>query len=257
MLSKEFGIMRKKSGFVTLAVIMLLLPFIVSAEEKIEVGAPEWQTYVYEENGVMKGFAYKIVKDVLERAGVSYDFKIYPWARAYNQGLEKKNFLLVGVGRTPKRENLFHWIGGVAKGSDIYFYKLKSNPIRMNSLKDARQHKIGVERASYYYEYLVLNGFEKEKEIHEATHPEQLLKMLSIGRLPLILLDESRLSVEAEQAGLDPNLFEKAFFAFEVTENMAFSKNTSPELVQKVRNAYQELVREGKIRTMLVSIVEE
>ena len=247
----------RKLGIATLVVIMLLLPFMASAEEKsIEVGGVDWQTYAYEKDGVMKGFAYKIVKDVLERAGVSFKYKIYPWVRAYDNGLKKKNFLLVGVGRTPKREKLFHWVGAVAKGSDIYFYKSKSNPIQIDSIEDARQYKVGVERASYYYDFLVLNGFKKEN-IHIVTRPSQYMKMLIADRLPLILLDESRLSIEAEKVKLAPNSFEKALFAFNVTENMAFSKTTPLNLVEKVRNAYQELVREGKIRTVLVSILEE
>ncbi len=99
-----------------------------------------------------------------------------------------------------------------------------------------------------------MNGF---KQIDLVIEPDQLLKMSYKKRNPFFLLDEARMTKIADQLKLDPSLFEKALFAFNVTDNMAFSKNTSPELVKKVRDAYQALVKDGKIRSVVVSTVGE
>lgn len=231
------------------------------AEEKspqfiLEVASSDWRPYVYEENGVIKGSAYKIAKDVLDRAGVQFNYRILPWARVYRNGLDKENYLIGGLGRTPKRENLFHWIGPVTVGTDIFFYKLKSNSVQINHIDDAKDYPIGVERDSYYHDFLLLNEFD-ENNISPVTNPDQLVRMLASNRVPFILLGERRFLKLAEELGLDPALFDRALFAFNVTDNLAFSKNTSAELVKKLRGAYRELVSEGKIRTVLLSTVGE
>jgi len=225
-----------------------------SNELVVEVAVPQWRPYIYKENGVVKGYAYKILKDVFNRAGVPFNFFIRPWARVYNDGLEKKNYLIPGIGRTPKREKLFNWVGPITKGDNNFIYKLKSNPITIKSIKDAKNYMVGTERGSYSHDLLVTNGL---KKIYPVGTVEQLLQMLMLKRLTFFILDEERFLNEVEKLKLDPNLFEKALLAINVQEYMAFSKNTSPELVEKLRKAYQEIVKEGKIRTMLISTLEE
>ncbi|WP_019613872.1 substrate-binding periplasmic protein [Psychromonas ossibalaenae] len=213
----------------------------------VNVEISEWLPYAYQENGEFKGFAYQIAKDVFARADIAYEFRIKPWARVYDLGLKKKNYMICGVGRTPKREKLFNWVGPVAKNIDIYFYKLKSSPIEINNLEQVRKYVVGVERDAYTHDFMVINGFDKAG-YHHVSKTDQLLKMLLAGRFELFLLEEQRVLKEAEKLSLDPELFEKVYFAFNVTDYMAFSKMTSPALADKVRKAYQELHDEGKIR---------
>ncbi len=250
---------------VILRITFLLLLSVCMSNVQAEKSAPEfivevvssdWKPYVYEEKGVIKGSAYKIIKDVLDRAGVRFNYRILPWARAYRNGLDKENYLIGGLGRTPKRETLFHWIGPVTAGADIFFYKLKSNPVKIIDVDEAKNYSIGAERNSYYHDFLLQNEFDVNN-ISPVTYPDQLIRMLVSNRIPFILLDERRFLKLAEELSLDPALFDKALFAFNVTDNLAFSKKTSLELVKRLRDAYQKLVNEGEIRTVLLSTVGE
>jgi len=64
----------------------------------------------------------------------------------------------------------------------------------------------------------------------------------------LFLLEESRVLHEAQKSNINPLVFEKALFAFKVTDYMAFSKMTSPMIFDRIRKSYKALQKEGKIK---------
>jgi len=150
------------------------------------------------------------------------------------------------LGRTQAREKVFHWIGPVTQGIDIYFYKLKSNPIEINSIAQARQYKIATERDSYRQEFLLAQGFD-ESNIFPVSTNEQGISMLKLKRYPLYLISERRLQVLSKTKGIDPSIFEKALYGFSVKDYLAIGLNSSFQLVNKVTDAYQQLQAEGKI----------
>jgi len=57
------------------------------------------------------------------------------WARVYKNGFEKKNYFISGLGRTPKREKLFQWVGPITKGIDIHFSNLKPTLFKLRILR--------------------------------------------------------------------------------------------------------------------------
>ncbi len=218
-----------------------------SAEElPVEIVCTQWRPYVVQENSVITGPVYDIAKQVLDRAGVPFEYKTKPWARIYNNGLTKRDYLIGCLGRTPAREALFHWIGPVTQGIDIYFYKLKSNPIVVTTLEQARQYNIATERGSYNHDFLRLKGFD-ESRIFPMSGNEQAISLLRIKRYPLYLISEDRMLALAKLKGIDPSIYERVLFAFSVKDYLAFSLDTSSILVEKVAEAYGALQAEGKI----------
>ncbi len=212
----------------------------------VNVVSSEWRPYASAENGVVKGFAYEIVKAVFERADVPFEFAIKPWARVYMEGRDKKNYMIAGVGRTREREVFFSWIGPVTKGSDIFFYKLRGNPLTINNLDDAKNHQVAVVRDTYYYNFLAMKGFDKNN-IHIVNRVEQLLELIVMERDDFFLFDDTGVLKYAKELNISPTLFKKALFAFNVTDYMAFSKTSSPEIVERVRSSYESLKKEGRI----------
>jgi len=235
-----------------LLIISLISIFDVSAynEEVISVGCSDWKPYVYQKEGELDGSVYQIVKAVFERAQIPFTFDILPWARAYSSGIKNKNYLVACLGRTPEREENFHWIGPVSLGINVYFYKLKSNPLQVANIEEAKKQSIGLVRNSYSQEYINRNKF-SEDNLSYVVHSKQLLKMLTFGRYELTLLEEDGLSLLAGQVNLPAEHFEKALFAFSVVDHLAFSKNTSQEIISRVKNAYQQLADEGKITELI------
>ncbi len=213
---------------------------------KILARGPNWEPYIYKQDSQIKGYAYNIAKDVLEAAKVPHEFAVQPWARVYRDGQDIANFMIIGVGRTPKREKMFQWIGPIAKGSDIHFFKLRKNSIFVKNLEDIKSFKVGVERDSYYEDFVRINGFEG-KNISLTADVLKIMKMLLHGRIDFVLMQQERIDLGVKEMGIAPETFEKALFGFNVTDYIAFSKQTSPTVVNKIKDAYQQLNKAGKI----------
>jgi len=152
------------------------------------------------------------------------------------------------LGRTEVRENKFQWIAPMDKGIELYFYTLKSNSIKLKNLADAKKYKIACIKSTYAEQFLVAHNFPK-KNIKAIIIPKQLVMMLKNKRVDFVLSNIEELSEAAKKLHVDVNkLIKKAFFGFKVQNYLAFSKSTPKALVEKVKKAYKELEKKGKIK---------
>ena len=91
----------------------------------VAVVTEDWKPYSFEEDGAVKGSATGLVRKVLERAGIDYSIKVYPWARAYSMALNDDDTLIFAIVRSGEREPLFNWVGQVAPTDSCSFYITK------------------------------------------------------------------------------------------------------------------------------------
>lgn len=223
-----------------------------SLNTEVKASCYESKPHAFIENKTIRGTYYNIAKNVFDHAGVSLRYSILPWSRVYYYGTTKSNYLIGCIGRTSTRENMFHWIGPVSKGENVFFFKIKSSPHHISTIEDAKNFIIGVGKRSFSFDFLKENGFSNEN-IHPVTKLDHLIKMLEHSRFDFIITKETTLINETNNLNIDYSLFEKSLHAFTIKEYMAFSKNTSPDLVAKTRAAYQELIEDGTIPNHLNS----
>lgn len=228
------------------SVCLLILP--VHAET-ITAVTEEMPPFNYTENGVITGFSTEIVRAALKEAGLTADFKSYPWKRAYKMASSEPNTLIYSIGRNPEREDKFKWVGVIAP-VNIYFYKLKSRTdIKIDSLEDAKRYAVGAVDGDYTTQFLDANGFENL----DKTHSYSLnVRKLFNGRVDVILVDELSLSalVREEAKSGKPyamSQLEKAFFVEDLSSGMymAFSLSTPDGIVEKCRKALKQIKENG------------
>jgi len=247
-INKQYGGTMKVPGLMVISLALMFLGSHCNADISqftVVAATNDWKPWYYSQDGEIKGSVFEISKKIFKRANVKVEHHVWPWTRVYDRGLREKNFLIISLGRTFERESLFHWVGPITKGLDIYFFKLKSNSTRIKNFEDAKKYRTAAIKETYFYDFLLRNKF-KDK-IFPVIKPEQLLDLALRGRVQYFLLSEDRMLTIAKQNQIDPNKFEKSLYAFSVVDHMAFSKMTSIELVEKVKAAYQELKNEGEI----------
>jgi len=218
-----------------------------SKDNLLTVGCSDWKPYCFFTKGQLQGPSYDVAQKVLRHSQIDYEFNHYPWTRIYNLALTEPNYLILGLGRTEKRENLFNWIGPLKKPSLIYVYQLKDAPKKIIQTTDLTQLTMAVERAAFTQDYLLKRGYDKDKLIR-VSRMEQLLKMALHHRIDGFMLDEKVFQYESQRNNIDPNLFRKAFLAFEVNEYLAASKNTPINRVDKIKQTYKRLLQQGDIQ---------
>lgn len=228
-----------KTHLLSFVIIFLFNTALVRAVE-IEIVTENLPPYSYEENGKITGYSTEIVRAVMKEAGLSYRINIYPWARAYTMASTNPDTLIYSIGRIPKRENLFRWIGTIAPRR-VYFYKLKKrNDITITSLEDAKKYKVGSALKDVKYQYLLEQNFQ---DIDTVDYDERNIKKLLRGRFDIFPYNELTLAYNVKQMGLNLSDFEKVFLISDLSSDlyMAFSRGTSDGLVDRCRKALERI----------------
>lgn len=198
----------------------------------------------YVENGVLVGPSVEIVKEIQRRVGSREPIQVYPWARAYKMALEDENVILFGMTYTKVRHDKFKWVGPLATKRDILVAK-KDSGIKINSLADAKKVKrIGTLRDDTRERLLKKHGFTNLEPVSD----EQLnAKKLALGRIDLWAYKIPGLRTVCDLAGVDHTEFEEVHHLREIELMIAFSKKTSDSIVQKWRDAFDEMLADGTI----------
>ncbi|MBL4869282.1 MAG: transporter substrate-binding domain-containing protein [Pseudomonadales bacterium] len=206
--------------------------------ETIKVVTEDWKPFSFIENDVIKGSATNIVRTVLDQSSMSYSMNLYPWARSYKLALSEPNVLIFAIVRTKERENLFRWVGPVAKSDRVFFYKLKSRKdISAKTIDDLKELRVGAGQLSNKHIFLQNNQFKNITLIspHEAT-----VKHLLDGQIDLIVKHEDSLSAILKNTNVPSGKLEMVLLAFESEPYMAFSNKTSDEVFNKASEAYKK-----------------
>ena len=198
----------------------------------------------YVENGVLVGPSVETVREIQRRVGSNEEIQVYPWARAYKMSLEQENVVLFGMTHTEVRHEQFKWIGPLATKRDILVAK-KGSGIKINSLEDAKKvNRIGTLRDDTRERLLESLGFTNLEPVSD----EQLnAKKLVLGRIDLWTYKIPGLRTVCELAGVDYNQVEEVYHLREINLDIAFSKKTSDSIVEKWRNAFNEMLADGTL----------
>ena len=228
--------------------VMLASVFLISVNpvfsQELTILTENLPPLNYVENGLLVGPSVETVREIQRRVGSNEEIKVYPWARAYKMSLEQENVVLFGMTHTEVRHDQFKWIGPLATKKDILVAK-KGSGIKINSLEDAKKvNRIGTLRDDTRERLLESLGFTNLEPVSD----EQLnAKKLVLGRIDLWAYKMPGLRTVCELAGVDYNEIEEVYHLREINVDIAFSKKTSDSIVEKWRNAFNEMLADGTL----------
>ena len=224
--------------------LILLLAWSSSAKETITVTSTQWYPYFYQENGQLKGSLLDFSREVIETANYTFNPVISIWARAQHNVTHNTNWMLVGLSRTPWRENNFFWIGRTSKLVNIYFYGINKSSKDFDAVEKFKNSRIGVVNGSYYHEYTLKEQFPAES-ILPVSRRAQLLKLLLKGRIDFMLMNEREFKEEVKAHGVNNITIHPTplFLAFSAADYLAVGKNTSALTVTKLQKSYAQVIK--------------
>ncbi len=186
--------------------IFLLTFFTASclaAVPRLLVVTEEWRPYNYLNDGnVIVGDATLAVKDLLTKAGLEYDIRLYPWARSYQLAETTPNVAIYSMYRTEERVNKFIWFCPIIKPVAMHFYKLKhrTDLENINDINQLRETVIGVNRNDWIHHHLKEKGFVDGVQIDPASQMDTNLQKLFAGRIDLIVNSKAGMKAELYKA---------------------------------------------------------
>ena len=235
---------------IAIAQVLAVSPFTLSRATEmpeLRVVTENLPPYNYQEGTAVKGVATEVVQALLQEVGLQADIQVLPWVRAYLQALEKPNVLIFSIVRTLDREDLFHWIGKVSVSKSYLFKRADREDIQIRRLEDAKSYLIGTWREDVREQYLISHGFVRTKHLDISGNPSQNIQKLLLKRLDLVADSELSFYFQLRQLGYTSHSVTKAFELKDVylPFYIAFSKKTSPDLVEAFRQALERVKRKG------------
>lgn len=210
---------------------------------RLQVVTEEWRPYNYLDNGEIKGASTRIVRLVLERAGIAYDIDLHPWSRAYHTALQKPNVMIYSIIRIAQREALFKWVRPLGHGGTTSLYRLRAREdIKIDNLEAAKQFVIATNSNSMDHIWLQHHEF---PNLETPSRVEHAVKMFFHGRTDLIAFDSAVLKDEFTRLGFDPAEVVEVMPLFNTPPYMAVSTGTPDAIVERLQTAYDELLKEN------------
>lgn len=236
-----------RHGLALLALALLLLLPRPALAERLTVVTEQFPPYNYTaEDGFFTGACTEIVRRTLDLAGLTPDFQVLPWARAYETAQRQPGVLIYTILRTEEREALFHWIGPLVPTLDINFYRLASRPdIRVRNLDDARRYTTAIMRDGVTHHYLKSRGFRDGEELDIASTEILGLNKVLAGRVDLAIGNDLSVAWRLRAMGHDPCELVKLIPFMHSGYYMAFGGQTDPALVERVRAAFEKASARG------------
>lgn len=205
--------------------------------------AEDGKNYAADRN--VTGINADIVREMFKRAGIAYSLTLrFPWERIYNQVLERPDQGLFSTTYTPEREPLFKWVGPLASTGWVLLAP-PGSPLRLSSLEQARQYRIGAYKNDAVSQHLESKGFEPINSLRDQENIGKLLK----GQIDLWATTDPVGPYLAKQDGVSGLATVLRFNDAQLF--LALNKQTPDEVVSRLQKALNEMKEDGAIDAIM------
>jgi len=237
----EVGAVRAVGCRLGVAALLILCLGLAQAQP-LRLYTEEYPPINFSQDGEAAGLSTEVVREIMRRTGQNVPIRVVPWARGYQQALQRPNTGLFVTMRTEPREPLFKWVGPLTRNI-TGFYALRSAFISIDSLEQARTFKeIAVPRDWYSHQRLVAEGF---SNLNPVTSPTQMVSMLKRGRVKLMVLDNLSLNAMLAQGDIQPDEVQLLFSFMHSDSYIAFSLGTDDALIERWQRELDDMKVDG------------
>ncbi len=205
--------------------------------------AADGKNYAADRN--VSGINADIVREMFKRADIDYSLTLrFPWERIYNQVLDKPDQGLFSTTYTPEREPLFKWVGPLASTGWVLLAP-PGSPLRLSSLEQARQYRVGAYKDDAVSQHLESKGFEPINSLRDQANIGKLLK----GQIDLWATTDPVGPYLAKQEGVSGLVTALRFNDAQLF--LALNKQTPDDVVARLQKALDEMRDDGAIDAIM------
>ncbi len=201
----------------------------------------------FQQGNELVGFGVDVVNILAERTGDHVRIEQAPLLRALQVASTDSDTAVFTVLRTAEREPRYQWVGPLMQvETALYSGTAKAQPVL--SLQEAGSvGRIALPRKWLAYDYLKKQGM---KNLYGVDTPEQMMKLLRLGRTDLIVADTLTVATLAHEVGLEPNELHYQLPLMTQGAYIAFSAKTDTRLVARWQKALDEMNRDGRLQQL-------
>lgn len=196
------------------------------------------------------GQGYDLVLAVLAAAGLKAEVKVVHWTRLIRSLESEKNVLGFSMTRTPQREDRFLWVGLIRPVNFKLWALAERAPEIPDSLEAATELRVSATRGDVVEQYLLSQNFTNLVYLSESSNA---ITMLRRGRVDMIGYIESGMPDYLARKNEPPGTLVPVIDLHGISTGhyMVMSKQTDPDLFQRLRDAYQAVVASGEFSDLI------
>lgn len=226
--------------FFMIGIVSLSMAVFAQDDAPIKIVTEDLYPYNYLDGTEVKGSSTDKIKKTLQELGWNnLNFRVLPWARAYDIALNEPNVLIYSMLRFDKREDHFKWVAKVGRVRACVVRLKSRNDIQVNKIEDLKSYKMGVYVGSPIVNYLNDYGIEVSDVVGRYS---SLVPMLVQGRIDVVPGSVDSFLAEASDQGYG-DIFEIIFCIEDLGKDLycAFSYGTDDSIVRQFKEAFQRV----------------
>ncbi|GAB2912170.1 substrate-binding periplasmic protein [Rheinheimera gaetbuli] len=219
--------------------------------EQLNLYTEHFPPYSYIEADSITGLNTELVRRSCEKAGLTCQFQLYPWLRAYEAASKDPKGALYSTSRNALREPQFKWVGPLAH-SKASMYRLKSRPeISPGTLDDAKRYVIAVARGDVYEMYLQSKGFENGVNLLGLAAKSDAVALFLQHKVDLLIASELILPVWLAKYQQSIDIVEPVLDLSTVGANyLALNPAVPDSIVLQLQQALDQLYASGEFQQL-------
>lgn len=195
---------------------------------------------IYQKSGEPVGVVVDVVKELFRQANIEYKLRLMPPKRALLTTAETDSYCVFPVERSQEREAQFQWVSPVLISRHGLFSH-PEKPIKLKTLEDAKNYKLGSYLGSGVGEYLENAGFNVEYSGRNELNARKLLK----NRIDLWVSDIESAKFLINDERLPITGPEMVFFT--TVRAMACNPDVDPSIVKQLQKTITQMYRNGDV----------
>lgn len=215
---------------------------VAFSEPRIMIVTEHWPPFNYvNEHGEVDGISTKLVRQMMDEAGYSYQIDVVSWQRAYAAARDNKYTLVYTIFKLENRIKDFQWICPFLKTGNTELFALKNRQdIDVKSAEDLKQYSIGVLNSGASYEHLLSLGLKSGSQLDTTTTESANLRKLFAGRVDLIAQEADLIEARLNSVGKSLNEVQSVYTIEPNNGNtacLAMSLDTPQSVVRRLKSA--------------------
>lgn len=201
----------------------------------------------FQQGNELVGFGVDVVHELAARTGDRVQVQQVPLLRALRGAASEPDTAVFTIMRSAEREAQYQWVGPLLE-LDVALYSENPRQSPILSLEQAgRAGRIVLPRKWLAYDYLHKQGL---NNLYGVDTPEQMMRLLQMGRADLVAVDTLSVATLARQVGLQPSALHYQMSLLKHGAYIAFSPHTDPALVARWQKALDEMNRKGRLQQL-------
>ncbi|MEN0105670.1 MAG: transporter substrate-binding domain-containing protein [Pseudomonas sp.] len=182
----------------SLLLIALLCQLVVADErEPLRVMTDLWPPFrMLDSHGNLVGLDIDVLNEIGRRSGLRFDIKRAPWARGLADLQQGRADLMIGLAKTPDREQYIQYLPQPYYACAPRFYTASGDAEQLQGYSDLKDKVIGFVHESAYFQ-----PFDSDSTLLKrgVNNEQQLLQMLLRGRLGAVIGTDCQVDFELLQ----------------------------------------------------------